>query len=55
MENNPVMRLIQRLPADGTIIIYREYTSTDGSPAVDIGIKKLCRPSWIDNLVIKIT
>ncbi|MBQ8976359.1 MAG: hypothetical protein IJ078_02945 [Succinivibrionaceae bacterium] len=25
--------------ADGTIIIYREYTSTDGSPAVDIGIK----------------
>ena len=39
MENNPVMRLIQRLPADGTIIIYREYTSTDGSPAVDIGIK----------------
>lgn len=25
--------------ADGTIIIYREYTSTDGSLAVDIGIK----------------
>ncbi|MDD7281664.1 MAG: hypothetical protein PUH10_06710 [Erysipelotrichaceae bacterium] len=33
--------------SDGTIITYREVSSSDGSPAVDINIKKSTNPSGV--------
>lgn len=33
--------------SDGTIITYREVSSSDASPAVDINIKKSTNPSGV--------